>query len=391
MDLPGRHPLDLLEEIEQTLGMAAVPFNWPIVDGSGFQGLYDLQEPQVLFFQRTLHNQHRAPMRVETFPHPSLAATLGEAYGPLQEEITLLTGAGTKFSRDRFLAGQLTPVFFGSALTNFGVEPFLTAFLQLAPPPGPRMSSEGLVQPTDNKFSGFVFKVQANMDPQHRDRMAFLRIVSGRFEKDMKVYHARLNQKIRMTRPHRLFGRDRETIQEAYPGDVVGLVNPGLFSIGDTLCSDRPLAFDSIPQFPPECFCVLKNQDLTKQKQFQRGLQQLEEEGVMQVLYSPDHGRREPVLAAVGELQFDVVASRLETEYGVKTLVERVPFALARWVSGDPDVLAGIYWPQDTRRLVDRDGSMVMLFGSERLLAYCTKEYPSLKFQLREEIGKTAD
>jgi peptide chain release factor 3 len=251
------------------------------------------------------------------------------------------------------------------------------------------MSTQGIMQPTDDKFSGFVFKIQANMDPQHRDRMAFLRIVSGRFEKDMMVYHARLDRKIRMTRPHRLFGRDRETIEEAYPGDVVGLVNPGLFAIGDTLCSGSPLAFDAIPQFPPECFGVLRSQDLTKQKQFQKGLQQLEEEGVMQVFYSPDHVRREPVLAAVGELQFDVVASRLETEYGVKTLVERMPFVLARWVSGDPDVIARIYWPQDTRRLVDRNGRMVMLFGSERLLAYCTKEYASLKFQLREEIGTT--
>ena len=327
-------------------------------------------------------------MRVETFPYPSLTATLGEAYGPLQEEITLLTGAGTKFDRDRFLAGQLTPVFFGSALTNFGVEPFLNAFLQLAPPPGPRTSSEGLVHPTDNKFSGFVFKIQANMDPQHRDRMAFLRIVSGRFEKDMIVHHARLDRKIRMTRPHRLFGRDRGTIEEAYPGDVVGFVNPGLFSIGDTLCSGSPFAFDPIPQFPPECFGILRNQGLTKQKQFQKGLEQLEEEGVMQVFYSPDHVRREPILAAVGELQFDVVASRLETEYGVKTSIERMPFALARWVSGDPDVLAGTYWPQDTRRLVDRDGFLVMLFGSERLLAYCISEFPALKFQLREEVGQ---
>ena len=389
MDLPGRPPFELLQEIEHILGIAAVPFNWPIGEGSGFQGLYDLQEPQVLFFQRTLHNQHRAPMKVETFPHPSLVTTLGEAYEPLQEDITLLTGAGTKFDRDRFLAGQLTPVFFGSALTNFGVEPFLNAFLQLAPQPAARMSSQGPMQPIDNKFSGFVFKIQANMDPQHRDRMAFLRIVSGRFEKDMMVYHSRLDRKIRMTRPHRLFGRDRETIEEAYPGDVIGLVNPGLFIIGDTLCSGSPLAFDPIPQFPPECFAVLRNQDLTKQKQFQKGLQQLEEEGVMQVFYSPDQMRREPILAAVGELQFDVVASRLETEYGVKTLLERMPFTLARWVSGEPDALAGIYWPQDTRRLVDRDNRMVMLFGSERLLSYCVKEFPSLKFQLREEIGTT--
>ena len=250
------------------------------------------------------------------------------------------------------------------------------------------MSSEGPVQPTEEKFSGFVFKIQANMDPQHRDRMAFLRIVSGRFEKDMMVHHARLDRKIRMTRPHRLFGRDRETIEEAYPGDVVGFVNPGLFAIGDTLSSGSPRSFDAIPLFPPECFGVLRSQDLTKQKQFQKGLQQLEEEGVMQVFYSPDHVRREPVLAAVGELQFDVVASRLDSEYGVKTTVERMPFTLARWVTGSADAIARIYWPQDTRRLVDKDGRMVMLFGSERLLAYCMKEYASLKFQLREEIEK---
>ncbi|MBI3604169.1 MAG: peptide chain release factor 3, partial [Nitrospirae bacterium] len=352
-----------------------------------FQGLYDLREPQVLFFQRTAHNQRRAPMRVEAFPHPSLAATLGEAYGPLQDEIALLAGAGAAFDHDRFLAGELTPVFFGSALTNFGVEPFLNAFLHYAPPPGPRQSTQGLVQPTDERFSGFVFKIQANMDPQHRDRMAFLRICSGRFEKDMMVYHARLGRKIRMTRPHRLFGRDRETIDEAFPGDVVGLVNPGLFAIGDTLCSGAPLSFDPIPQFPPECFGLLRSQDISKQKQFQKGIQQLQEEGVMQIFFSPDHVRREPVLAAVGELQFDVVVSRLESEYGVKTTVERLPYVLARWISGDPVTLSRMYWPQDTLRLADRDGRMVMLFGSDRLLAYCMKENPSVKFQLASELA----
>ncbi|MGE0277761.1 MAG: peptide chain release factor 3 [Nitrospiraceae bacterium] len=390
MDQPGRHPFDLLDEIEQTLGMTAVPFNWPIGEGAGFQGLYDLRERHVLFFQRTAHNQRRAPMQVEAFPHPSLAATLGEAYGPLQEEIALVTGAGTSFDRTRFLAGELTPVFFGSALTNFGVEPFLNAFLQLAPPPGPRLTAQRLVQPTDEAFSGFVFKIQANMDPQHRDRMAFLRICSGRFEKDMMVYHARLGRKIRMTRPHRLFGRDRETIDEAYPGDVVGLVNPGLFAIGDTLCSTESLVFDPIPQFPPECFGVLHSTDISKYKQFQKGLKQLEEEGVMQVLLAPDHVRREPILAAVGELQFDVVVSRLKNEYGVAATVERLPYTCARWISGDPEKLARVYWPMDTLRLVDRSGRAVMLFASERLLAYCMKENPAIQFRALDEVESAA-
>ena len=381
MDLPGRQPFDLLDEIERTLGMTAVPFNWPIGEGASFQGLYDLRERQVLFFERTAHNQRRAPMQIDTFPHPRLAEKLGDAYGPLQEEIGLLTGAGTSFDHTRFLAGELTPVFFGSALTNFGVGPFLDAFIHLAPPPGPRPSTQGLVRPTDEAFSGFVFKIQANMDPQHRDRMAFLRICSGRFEKDMMVYHPRLGRKIRMTRPHRLFGRDRETIEEAFPGDVVGLVNPGLFAIGDTLCVSGSLAFDPIPHFPPECFGVLRTQDISKYKQFQKGLQQLEEEGVMQIFFSPDHVRREPILAAVGELQFDVVVSRLQSEYGVKTSVERLPHTLAQWISGDARKIADAYWPADTLRLVDRNGHQVMLFPSEHLLAYCIKSNPSVEFR----------
>ena len=381
MDLPGRQPFDLLDEIERTLAMTAVPFNWPIGEGASFQGLYDLRERQVLFFERTAHNQRRAPMQIDTFPHPRLAEKLGEAYGPLQEEIGLLTGAGTSFDHTRFLAGDLTPVFFGSALTNFGVGPFLDTFIHLAPPPGPRPSTQGLVLPTDEAFSGFVFKIQANMDPQHRDRMAFLRICSGRFEKDMMVYHPRLGRKIRMTRPHRLFGRDRETIEEAFPGDVVGLVNPGLFAIGDTLCVSGSLAFDPIPHFPPECFGVLRAQDISKYKQFQKGLQQLEEEGVMQIFFSPDHVRREPILAAVGELQFDVVVSRLQSEYGVKTSVERLPHTLAQWISGDARKIADAYWPADTLRLVDGNGHQVMLFPSEHLLAYCIKSNPSVEFR----------
>jgi peptide chain release factor 3 len=391
MDQPGRHPFDLLDEIEQVLGMTAVPFNWPIGEGAGFQGLYDFRGRHVLFFQRTAHNERRAPMQVETFPHPGLAATLGDTYGTLQEEIALMTGAGTVFDRARFLAGELTPVFFGSALTNFGVEPFLNAFLELAPPPGLRQSAQGPVEPTDEAFSGFVFKIQANMDPQHRDRMAFLRICSGRFEKDMMVYHARLGRKIRMTRPHRLFGRDRETIEEAFPGDVVGLVNPGLFAIGDTLCSTGPRAFDPIPHFAPECFGVLHSSDISKHKQFQKGLRQLEEEGVMQVLLAPDHARREPILAAVGDLQFDVVVSRLRSEYGVVATVERLPYTCARWISGDPEKLARVYWPSQTLRLVDREGRPVVLFASEHLLAYCEREHPFIEFKSLDEVERVPD
>ena len=212
----------------------------------------------------------------------------------------------------------MTPVYFGSAINNFGVEPFLNALIELAPPPGARASNQGPVAPTDPAFTGFVFKIQANMDPRHRDRMAFIRICSGRFEKDMTVFHTRLNRSVRMSRPHRLFAQKRETVDEAYPGDVIGLTNPGLFVVGDTVSGGPNLQFAPIPPFQPEQFALLRNLHLDKYKQFNKGISQLAEEGVIQVLYPLDSARREPILAAVGQLQFDVVVARLAAEYQVE-------------------------------------------------------------------------
>ncbi len=252
----------------------------------------------------------------------------------LRDEIDLVTGAGAVFDIASFRSGDVTPVFFGSALNNFGVEPFLDALLQLAPAPVARASDQGPIEPTNAAFSGFIFKIQANMDPLHRDRMAFLRVCSGRFEKDMLVWHPRLGRKVRMTRPHRLFARERETVEEAFPGDVIGLTNPGLFAIGDTLCLGDTFEYAAIPRFSPECFGRLINQDVSRYKQFHKGLQQLEEEGVIQVLHAADQMRREPILAAVGELQLDVVQARLQGEYGVETTIERLPYSCARWVGG---------------------------------------------------------
>ena len=235
-----------------------------------------------------------------------------------------MTEVGGAFDLDRFLAGDQTPVLFGSALTNFGIGPFLDALAELLPPPGPRASDRGLVPPDDPDFSGFIFKIQANMDPRHRDRMAFLRVCSGRFEKDMEVFNPRLGRTVRLTRPHRLFGQDRETVEEAFPGDVVGLVNPGLFAIGDTLCAGEPVQFTPVPRFPPECFARIENRSTGRHKQFHAGLAQLEEEGAIQVLFSID-GAREPILAAVGDLQLDVTAARLRGEYGVEADVQPAP------------------------------------------------------------------
>ena len=269
----------------------------------------------------------------------------------------------------------------GSALNNFGVEPFLAALRALAPAPRLRASDRGPVAPTVEDFSGFIFKLQANLDPRHRDRMAFLRVCSGRFAKDMVVHHPRLGRTVRMARPHRLFARERETVAEAYPGDVVGLVNPGLFAIGDTLCTGAPLQFAALPRFPPECFGTLRNLALSRHKQFHKGLAQLEEEGVVQVFLPLDSARREPILGAVGELQFDVVTARLEAEYGVATAVERLPFACARWVEGGPEavaaarqVLSGGLWTGD------RGGQPVVLFASANQLAYWRERLPGVTF-----------
>jgi peptide chain release factor 3 len=360
-----------------------VPMSWPIGQGPTFQGVCDLVARQVLRFERTEHNRRQAPVVSMDLADARLDGALGA--GPvrqLREEIELLSGAGARFDHDAFLSGKVTPVFFGSALTSFGVESFLAALLGLAPPPAARPSDRGLVEPTNEMFSGFIFKIQANMDPRHRDRMAFLRVCSGRFQRDMLVHHARLGRKIRITRPHRLFAREREMLAEAFPGDVVGLVNPGLFAIGDTLSTGAPLRFDAVPRFAPERFAILRCRTLSRQKQFHRGLTQLEEEGAIQVLVSADSAQRDIVLAAVGELQFDVVVARLAHEYGVETALDRLPYEVARHVAGDPASVAQIVWPYGgALRVRDRQDRLVALFGWAREAAYCAERNPDIVFR----------
>ncbi len=379
LDRPGRDPLGLLDEIEQELGIGPVAMNWPIGNGPTFKGVYDLSKQQVLLFERTYHGQHRAPVQVHDLYDPKLSDLIGkDEYRQLVDEIELLAAAGASFSREDFLAGDISPVFFGSAINNFGLESFLQTLLDLAPAPGPRRSSDGLIEPTNPRFTGQIFKIQANMDPQHRDRVAFLRVCSGRFEKDMQIYHSRLQRKVRMTRAYRFFAREREIVEEAYPGDVVGLANPGLFNIGDTLSDGKIIKFDDIPRFLPEHFCILHNEKIAKYKQFNKGIEQLEEEGATQVLFFKDSLRKEPVLAAVGELQFDVVVARLSSEYGVEATTERLPFTCARWVECSPEKLPGIIWPSRSRLAWDREGRLVALFSSDWELNFCLEKNPGL-------------
>ncbi len=382
MDHSGRDPLDLLDEIEKVLGIAAVPINWPVGEGPTFQGVYDLAQNTILLFQRTSHGQQRAPVKMTGLDDPALPGLLGEKpYHRLAEDVNLLVGTTSPFDPALFKLGRMTPVFFGSALNNFGVEPFLDAILEMAPAPAARDSGHGLVCPTDSAFQGFVFKVQANLDPRHRDRMAFLRICSGRFSKDMSVHHPRLGRDVRLSQAFKLFGREREPIEEAFPGDVIGLISPGLFSIGDTVTTGEPVAFERIPRFPPEHFGALHNSDISRYKQFHKGLAQIEEEGAVQVVYPYGGLSREPILAAVGQLQFDVVLSRLWDEYGVRARVEPLPFSCARWVKAESEALAELILSRRTSRLCrDRDGHPVILFSSGWDMEYCRKENPAVEF-----------
>jgi peptide chain release factor 3 len=343
LDYQGRDPLDLLDEIERVLGIAAAPMNWPIGVGQYFQGVCDLHSRQVLRFQRTVHGQCRPSVTVRSLDDPTLPVLLGQsACRELHEQVELLAGAGSVFDDRRFRAGELTPVFFGSALNNFGVEPSLEALLELAPP-------------------------------------AAREICSGRYQKDMAVYHPRLGQRVQLSRAYRLFAREREPIEEAFPGDVIGVINPGPFTIGDTITAGPPVQFANIPRFPSEHFGALTNGDINRYKQFHKGLSQMEEEGAIQVFHAESGIRREPILAAVGELQFDVVLARLRDEYGVAAQIRRLPFTCARWIKGSEATLDRLILPRrGTLCCRDRQGRPVVLFSSTWELEYCQKENPDI-------------
>ena len=363
MDRPSREPLELLDELESVLGIGAYPINWPIGNGPSFVGVYDRTVRRVHVFERTEHGAKRAPVEVTDPGDPRLASLVDEmTHRQFKEEIELLEGAGEDFDREAMLRGDVTPVFFGSAVTNFGVELFLNEFVTMGPPPvirEARRLADGErtpVEPTSERFSGFVFKIQANMNPRHRDRVAFVRITSGRFARDMTVRNARTAKDVRLTRAMKLFASDREVVDEAFAGDVVGLANPGSFAIGDTLCEGEPVAFEPIPPFAPEHFALVRNPDAAGYKAFQKGLDQLREEGAIQVFYPAGQGRTEPILAAVGELQFEVTKYRLEAEYGVRTEWSSLPFSFARRVAADSGLLARLQMPTAARLVEDPAG-----------------------------------
>jgi peptide chain release factor 3 len=378
LDLPSRDPFDLLDEIERVLGIHAVPMNWPIGSGDRFRGVYDLQHDIVHLYDRK-DRAHPAPVNVGSADDPKLAQLVGEdAWKHLVDETSLVTGAGTAFDHEAYLDFRHTPVFFGSALSNFGLEPFLAALTGLAPPPRGRDSNIGVIPPDAPDFSGFVFKIQANMNKRHRDRVAFLRVCSGVFEKDMVITNAREGQEIRASRPYGFFGGKRETIERAFPGDVVGLVNPGQFGIGDTVYAGVAVKYPPIPRFPAEHFGVARLRDV-RFKQFDEAIRQLEEEGLMQVLF-PTIGRREPILGTVGPLQLEVLAVRLKDEYNVDADVDSLSYTAARWLSGPSDKVAAMQSGAGTRLVNDRQGRPVMLFETEWALDYAQRNHPGVTF-----------
>ncbi|MCZ2202067.1 peptide chain release factor 3 [Cylindrospermopsis raciborskii] len=380
LDRPGREPLDLLDEIEQELGLQTYAVNWPIGMGDRFKGVFDRNHNQIHLFERSAHGSKEARSTMVNLGDAKIQELLDQdLYHQLQDELELLEGAGEQLDLDLVHQGKMTPIFFGSAMTNFGVELFLKCFLEYALKPGDHHSSAGKIAPTYPEFTGFVFKLQANMDPKHRDRVAFVRVCTGKFEKDMTVNHARTGKAVRLSRPQKLFAQERESIDVAYPGDVIGLNNPGVFAIGDTIYTGQKLEYEGIPYFSPELFATLRNPNPSKFKQFQKGVSELREEGAVQIMYSTDEAKRDPILAAVGQLQFEVVQFRLQNEYGVETILDLLPYTVARWVDGGWHTLNKIGRLFNTITVKDSMGRPVLLFRNEWNCQQLQADHPELK------------
>ncbi len=379
MDRPCRSPLDLMDEIEQELGLQVYLVNYPIGGGDRFKGVFDRQTRKIHLFERSIHGSKAAKDYTITLDDPQLKELLEpDIYAEFLEGLELIEGVGPELDLEAVHAGRMTPMFFGSAMTNFGVELFLKSFLEYGLKPTPHNSSKGEIGPTYPEFSGFVFKLQANMDPRHRDRVAFVRVCSGKFEKDMAVSHARTGKTVRLSRPQKLFAQDREVIETAYPGDVIGLNNPGMFAIGDTIYLGPKLEYEGIPCFSPELFAFLRNPNPSKFKQFNKGVSELQEEGAVQIMYSADEAKRDPILAAVGQLQMEVVQFRLKNEYGVETQLDWLPYTVARWVDGGWPALEKVGRIFNTVVVKDIWDRPVLLFKNEWNFQQLQGDHPEL-------------
>ncbi|PSR29477.1 MAG: peptide chain release factor 3 [Sulfobacillus thermosulfidooxidans] len=369
LDREGRDPWDLLQEIEQVLGIQTYPMNWPVGMGLDFRGIYDIHHRRFEHFDRA--NQDYRIVDYAAM-HDQIPDDQRHA---LEEALELIMDAGEPFSEQKVTQGLLSPVFFGSAIANFGVKSFLDTFLQLAPPPTPRPSTIGPIDPSREGFSGFVFKIQANMNPQHRDRIAFVRIVSGRFERGMAVNHVRSGRVIRLSQPQQFLAQDRFIVEEAFAGDVIGLHDPGLFHIGDTLTEGEQFEFTGFPRFSPEHFAEIELKYALKHKQYQRGLSELTEEGLIQVFHPTDLGPQ-IYLGVVGPLQFEVLEYRMKMEYGVDITIRPLNYSIARWIEGTLPELGRF---DRARVVLDADEQPVLLVEDEYTLARLQEKHTNMR------------
>ena len=376
LDRPGREPVELIDEVEELFGLHAVPMTWPIGSGTDFKGVYVRATGQIQVFERAKAGQKARVAGKGGLDDPEIAALLTPAeLQQLKDDVDLMDHVLPAFDREAFLRGEQSPMFFGSAVNNFGVAEFLEEFLELAPAPGPRpLMNGGEVEP-EQPFTAFVFKVQANMNKAHRDRVAFARIVSGKFDRGMDALHVREKKSIKLNYPHMFFGRERQIVDEAYPGDILGLINPGLFRIGDVLSAAGPIEFHAVPRFSPEQFASVRLADPGARKGFLKGLNQIAEEGVVQVFW-PKGGAPLPILGAIGRLQFEVLQHRLKDEYACPVLLEPRGFQMARWIEGG--------WPEPSKfwgELVeDSEGNPAILFENDWQRRTTAEKSPGLTF-----------
>lgn len=366
MDRESRNPFDLMEQIESELGIQTYPVNWPIGSGKEFKGVYDRDKKHIISFEAS-GGQHQVAATEVDLSDPSLDSLIGEdLHSTLCDDIELLDGASYEFDIEKVRKGELSPVFFGSALTNFGVEPFLENFLEMTTSPTPRNSSAGIIDPFDPEFSAFVFKIQANMNKAHRDRITFLRICSGKFDKDMEVLHVQGNKKLRLSQPQQIMAQEREIIDEAYAGDIIGVFDPGIFAIGDTICSPKKkFEFESIPTFAPEHFMRVRQKDTLKRKQFVKGTTQIAQEGAIQIFHEPDSGMEEVIVGVVGVLQLEVFEYRMKNEYNVDLFKEGLPYSYIRWIDNKDIAPKTLKLSSDTKLVKDFRDNYLLLFTSE--------------------------
>ena len=384
LDREARSPYELMEELENEFGIGTYPMNWPIGCGQDFKGVYDRERREILAFNEFHHGQNKIRAIECTLDETE---KLDELIGrrlreTLTDDIELLDGAGYDFDIEKVRSGKLSPVFFGSALNNFGVEPFLESFLRMTMPPLPRISGDDIIDPFDAHFSAFVFKIQANMNKAHRDRIAFMRICSGRFERDREYWHVQGGKPLRLAQPQQLMAQERAIIDEAYAGDIIGVFDPGIFSIGDTICEKgRNVMFEGIPTFAPEHFAAVERIDTMKRKQFEKGIMQIAQEGAIQIFHEPHTGVEEVIVGVVGVLQFEVLEYRLKTEYGVDIRRRSMPYELVRWVENDDIDISRLNLTSDTKWVQDFKGNNLLLFTSDWCIGWALQKNEGLRLR----------